>query len=137
MEQTDVAIVGGGPIGLEMAAALERSGIEYVVIEAGQIGSTIEWYAPGTFFFSSPDRIAIAGVPLVTLLQTKATREEYLMYLRGVVEQFQLRIRRYTRVVSIERRDGAFTLGLRRSHHGVGGPHEADIATRATKASTE
>jgi bacillithiol disulfide reductase len=95
---TDIAIIGAGPIGTELAIALKRAGREYVQFDAGQIGSTIAWYAPQTHFFSSPERIAIAGVPLQTLDQTKATREEYLNYLRAVVLQFDLTIRTYTRV---------------------------------------
>lgn len=95
-------IVGAGPIGIELAAELKRREIEYVHVEAGRIASTIQWYAPQTQFFSSPERIAIAGVPLHTADQSKATREEYLAYLRGVVELFDLQIRTETRVVDIE-----------------------------------
>jgi thioredoxin reductase (NADPH) len=104
-----VLIVGAGPIGLELAVALKRAGIEYVQLDAAQIASTIAWYAPQTHFFSSPERIAIAGVPLQTLDQTKATREEYLTYLRAVALQFDLRIETFERVTSIARQpDGAF-----------------------------
>ena len=105
----EVLLVGAGPIGIEMAVALSRAGIEYTHVEAGQIGSTIEWYAPQTHFFSSPERIAIAGVPLQTLDQTKATREEYLRYLRAVVLQFDLVIHTFERMTRIEKRDdGSF-----------------------------
>ena len=92
---TDVAVVGAGPIGLELAVALKRAGIEYVQFDARQIGYTISWFPPQTRFFSSNERIAIAGVPLETPDQNKATREQYLAYLRGIVEQFDLRIRTY------------------------------------------
>jgi thioredoxin reductase (NADPH) len=103
---TEVLLVGAGPIGLELAVALKSQGVSYVHLEASQIGSTISWFAPGTHFFSSPERIAIAGVPLQTVDQTKATREEYLNYLRGVVQQFDLEIRTYERVSSIVRQPG-------------------------------
>jgi thioredoxin reductase (NADPH) len=104
MENTDVLVIGAGPIGIEVAAALKREGIAYQHLDAGQIGSTIQWWAPGTRFFSSPERIGIAGVPLVTQNQDKATREEYLAYLRSVVQQFGLTIRTFERVISIEPR---------------------------------
>src|SRR5438105_6052186 len=42
--QHRVAIIGAGPIGLELAVAFKRAGIDYVHFDAGQIGSTIEWY---------------------------------------------------------------------------------------------
>src|ERR1019366_7463809 len=82
---TDVAVIGAGPIGLELAVALKKAGIEYLHFDAKQIGYTISWFAPQTRFFSSNERIAIAGVPLQTIDQAKATREEYLRYLRQIV----------------------------------------------------
>src|SRR3954449_4907725 len=110
---TDVAIVGAGPIGIELAVALKRSGVESVHFDAKQIGYTISWFAPQTKFFSSNERIAIAGVPLQTTDQGKATREEYLAYLRGVVQQFDLQINTYEPVVGIERDDDSFLLTTR------------------------
>lgn len=112
--ETEVLVVGAGPIGIELAVALKQAGIPYVHLDAGQIGSTIAWYAPNTPFFSSPERIAIAGVPLFTVDQTKATREEYLTYLRGVVVQFDLQIHTYERVVEIRRdQDASFAVTSR------------------------
>jgi thioredoxin reductase (NADPH) len=97
-------IIGAGPIGLEVAWSLKREGIDYLQLDAGQVGSTMEWWAPGTRFFSSPERIAICGVPLVTAGQEKATREEYLAYLRAVALQFDLNVRAFERVAGIENR---------------------------------
>lgn len=114
MSGCDVAVVGAGPIGIEMAVALKRAGIDYVHFDAGQIGATVQWFAPQTRFFSSNERIAIAGVPLVTPDQSKATREEYLAYLRAVVMQFGLSVRTYERVVRIARRSDVFELTTER-----------------------
>lgn len=120
----EVAIVGAGPIGLELAVAFKRRGIDYVQIEAGQVGSTMAWWAPGTKYFSSPERIEIAGVPLVVPGQEKATREQYLDYLRLVAMQFELEVRTYERVVELRREAGGFCLHSEASAHGVGGPGE-------------
>ncbi|MCP3902196.1 MAG: NAD(P)-binding domain-containing protein [Planctomycetes bacterium] len=132
-QSVEVTIIGGGPIGIELAAALAASETSYVLIEAGSIGSTIEWWAPGTRWFSSPERISIAGVPLVTPNEDKATREEYLRYLRGVVGQHDLNVRTGERVTRIERDADGFSLTIARSDHGVGGPaEEADAPDAAT-----
>src|ERR1700748_1706816 len=97
--ETDVALVGAGPIGLEMAVALKRAGVDYVHLDAKQIGYTISWFPPQTRFFSSNDRIAIAGVPLQTPDQNKCTREQYLAYLRTVALEYELRVNTYEPIV--------------------------------------
>ncbi len=106
--QTEVVIVGAGPIGIEMAVAFQRAGIACEVLEAGALGQTMTWWAPQTRWFSSNERISIAGVPLLTVDQTKATREQYLTYLRGVAEQFKLSVRCFEPVVDIRAHTGRF-----------------------------
>jgi len=106
MIRTQVVLVGAGPIGIELAVAFKHAGVDYLHLEAGQIGQTVSWYPKQSRFFSSPERISIAGVPLITADQTKATREEYLAYLRGVVQTYGLQIKSYQRVVAMEAGDG-------------------------------
>lgn len=105
-----MAIVGAGPIGLELAAALRRAGVDFVHFEARQIGQTIFWWPAGTQFFSSPERVAIAGFPLQSPDQQKATREAYLAYLRAIVEQLALPIRTYERVLAVQPQSEGFVL---------------------------
>ena len=105
---TDVVVVGAGPIGLEMAVALQQAGVEYVLLEAHQLGHTISWWPRSTHFFSTPERIAIAGVPLQTTEQIQVTNEQYLAYLRGVAQQFHIRVNAYEPVTKVERVEGGF-----------------------------
>ena len=97
----DLLIVGAGPIGIELAAALTHSGLDVGHVEAGALAQTVVDYPKQTRYFSSPDRIAVAGVPLVTTNNEKALREEYLAYLRGVVTRHDLQIDYDTRVRSV------------------------------------
>jgi thioredoxin reductase (NADPH) len=99
--EVSTIIIGAGPIGLELAANFKKAGIHYRQFDAGQIGQTITWYPKQAHFFSSPDRIAICGIPLQTQDQSKATREEYLTYLRSVVQQHHLRINTYEKVTKL------------------------------------
>ncbi|HEY8131237.1 MAG TPA: NAD(P)-binding domain-containing protein [Thermoanaerobaculia bacterium] len=128
-----VAIIGAGPIGLELAVALKKAGIDYVQIDAGQIGSTIEWYPPQMLFHSSSDRLALAGVPIQTANQQKVTREEFLAYLRALVQQFGLSVRTYERVVRIDKLPGG---GFELRTIAVDGEHRtrADIIVLAIGA---
>lgn len=110
MESTDIALIGAGPIGLEMAVALKRAGLKYLHFDAGQVGHTISWFAPQTRFFSSNERIAIAGVPLQSPDQGKCTREQYLSYLRCIVQQFDLKIRTFEPITVLKRNGDGFDL---------------------------
>lgn len=104
----EIAIIGAGPIGIELAVALKTAGIDYLHFDARQVGYTISWFAPQTRFFSSNERIAIAGVPLFTPDQSKCTREQCLTYLRSIVVQFDLKINTYEPVVNIQRSAAGF-----------------------------
>ncbi|HEX6083254.1 MAG TPA: NAD(P)-binding domain-containing protein [Thermoanaerobaculia bacterium] len=102
-----VALIGAGPIGIELAVAFKRAGIDYIHFDAAQIGATMQWYPLEMVFHSSAERLAIAGVPIQVPDQQKIKREEFLAYLRAVVLQFGVEIRTYERVESIA---GSFTL---------------------------
>ena len=106
----ELAIIGAGPIGLELAVALKQTGVNYIQFDAQQIGHTMTWWPRHTNFFSTSERIAIAGVPIQNSHQGRITGEDYLVYLRGIVEQFDLRINSYEKVTAIERNADYFTL---------------------------
>jgi len=107
--RTDVLVIGAGPIGLEVAYELSRAGVEYLQVDKGQIGSTIAWFPEQMSFFSSNDRIGIAGIPLQTPGQRKCTKEEYLAYLRTVASARNLAVRTYVEVIDLRRQaEGGF-----------------------------
>jgi len=110
MPRYEVAIIGAGPIGLELAVCLQRAGVNYIHFDAQQIGYTISWWPRNTNFFSTTERIAIAGVPIQNNHQQRITGEEYLAYLRSVVEQFDLPINTYEPVTALEPADDGFVL---------------------------
>lgn len=99
----DVAIIGAGPIGIELAACLKLAGVDYVQFDARQIGHTLSWWPRNTPFFSTTERLAIAGVPIPNNNQQRITGEEYLAYLRAVIEQYDLAINTYEPVASLAR----------------------------------
>jgi thioredoxin reductase (NADPH) len=119
---TSVVIIGAGPIGLELAAALKRAGMDYLHFDAHQIGYTISWWPRNTHFFSTTERIEIAGIPAPSATQERLTGEEYLAYLRSIVEQLDLKINTYEPVTDIQRLESGFCVitrplsGERRYH---------------------
>lgn len=106
----EAAIIGAGPIGLELAVHLKRAGVSYLHFDARQIANTMTWWPRNTPFFSTTERLAIAGVPIQNNHQGRITGEDYIAYLRGVVEQFDLLVHSYEPVTSIVREDGSFVL---------------------------
>lgn len=105
MEQFETVIVGAGPIGIETAVELGRRGISATVFDGGAIGQQVVDFPPRTRWFSSPERLGIAGVPFITPSHEKGTREEYLAYLRAVVDQFSVDVRTFERIESLRRID--------------------------------
>ncbi len=103
-----VAIIGAGPIGLELAVCLRRLGVDYVHFDAKQIAYTMSWWPRNTSFFSTTERLAIAGVPIQNNHQNRITGEDYMAYLRGIVEQFDLPIRSYEPVSALARDTDGF-----------------------------
>lgn len=106
----EVAIIGAGPIGLELAVLLKRAGVHYIHFDARQIAHTMTWWPRNTSFFSTTERLAIAGVPIQNNHQGRITGEDYIAYLRSVVEQFDLPIHSYEPVTAIERKHDGFAL---------------------------
>jgi len=113
MTESELTIIGAGPMGLELAVAVKRAGLDYLHLEASQIGQTMYQWPPLTRWFSSSERIAIAGVPIPNVDQSKCTREEYLAYLRSVAIQFDLQIRTYEPIEALAQSDRGFTMRTR------------------------
>ena len=113
--QTDAEtiIIGAGPIGLELAATFKRAGLDYLHFDAHQIGYTMTWWPRNTYFFSTTERIEIAGIPAPSTTQTRLTGEEYLAYLRSIVEQLDLQINTYEPVTRIQKTETGFSLQTR------------------------
>ncbi|HFQ94766.1 MAG TPA: pyridine nucleotide-disulfide oxidoreductase, partial [Anaerolineae bacterium] len=100
-DQCEVAIIGGGPIGVEMAITLKRLGVDYILFEAAQVGDAFMKWPPQTHFFSTPEHVALAGIPVHNLDQRSITGEQYLAYLRTLVEAFDLNLHNYEPVEMI------------------------------------
>ena len=95
-------IAGAGPIGLACAISARRRGIEALVLDAGAIVNSIVRYPPGMMFFTTPERLEIGDHPIVCA-GPKPTREEAMMYYRGVARTERLAVRTWTRLVAAER----------------------------------
>ena len=116
---TRLLVVGAGPAGLAVGIAAAQAGISCILLDRATVVSAIEKYPLGMTFFSTPERIEIGGIPLVTSSE-KPTRRDGLVYYRRVAEHYQLDVRVRETVTAIRREpDGAFVVAVRRPHDEV------------------
>ncbi|MGP4060109.1 YpdA family putative bacillithiol disulfide reductase [Halobacillus sp. H74] len=108
-QEEKVIIIGGGPCGMSAAIELNKSGIEPLIIEKGNIVNSIYNYPTHQTFFSSSEKLEIGEVPFITERQ-KPVRNEALAYYRSVADRKQLRVNTYERVLEVVRNDDGFTV---------------------------
>ncbi len=118
--QYEAIVIGAGPVGIEVGAGFKRAGISFLQLERGALAQTVYDWPSGTRYFSAPDWMAVAGIPMQTTHQEVASREEYLAYLRTVVETLELPVDLYREVVSVRKTEVGFTVESRNSVHGGG-----------------
>src|SRR5215217_5463650 len=108
-ETFDLLIVGGGPCGLAAAISAQKAGLKTVVVEGQVVVSTIAHYPIYVRFFSTAEKLALGGMPFVVATE-KPARRDALAYYRAVVRQFDIKVRQYERVMSIQRMDDNFVV---------------------------
>lgn len=112
----ELLVIGAGPAGLAVGVAAAKAGVPCVLLDGKTVVSAIERYPLGMTFFSTPEKIEIGGVPLVTSTE-KPTRRDGLIYYRRVAEAFKLDIRVGERAERIVREaDGTFSVHVQRRH---------------------
>ena len=107
-----VVVIGAGPCGLAAAVAIQQLGVPVLVFDRGCVASSIASYPVYMTFFSTADKISIAGLPF-PLATDKPTRREALAYYRTVVSHFGLDVHQYEPVAHVWRRKGEFIVHSR------------------------
>jgi thioredoxin reductase (NADPH) len=105
----DLLIIGGGPCGLATAISAQRAGLSVEILEAHSVVSTITQYPTYVRFFSTAEKLALGGLPFIIATE-KPTRRDGLAYYRAVVKHFDIPIRQYELVTSIERAGDGFVV---------------------------
>ncbi len=108
-ESYDVICIGAGPTGLACAIEAKREGMRPLVIDKGCLCNSLFHYPTNLVFFTTPERMEIGDLPLVTV-GGKPTRGEALKYYRRAVEHYEIEVRLYERVQSVGGHDGAFVV---------------------------
>lgn len=126
----DLAIIGGGPVGLAAAIEAKRQNLRYVVLEKGCVVNAIFDYPTYMTFFTTAERLEIGEHPFVTQRE-RPDRKEALNYYRLVAQREQLEVLQYHEVTRIHRAPAGFTIEVNRKDGSSG-----VIETRKTLIAT-
>lgn len=105
----DVIIVGGGPIGLACGVEAQKQGLNYLILEKGALTNSIYNYPINMRFFSTSDRLEMAGIPFMSV-ENKPTRTEALEYYRRIYFHFKLKVNLYEGVKILEKKGENFLI---------------------------
>ncbi len=100
-KQYDLVIIGGGPIGMNCGIEAKKAGLNYVILEKGVLVNSLYNFPTNMTFFSTSNLLEIGGVPFIAH-SDKPTRKEALEYFRRVQESWDLKIKLYTEVQSMQ-----------------------------------
>lgn len=109
-------IVGAGPAGLACSIAASRARLDHIVLEKGTVVNSIYHFPTDMTFFSTPEKLAIGGVPF-TCPDQKPSRRQAVAYYRAVTEHCALPVRTGRTVTAVRRHETGFTLAV--EHRGA------------------
>ncbi len=109
MEIYDIIIIGAGPCGLACGIEAEKQGLQYLIVEKGNITESIRRYPLNMKFFSTSENIEIGNLPLISQ-DIRPTRSEALKYYRRAAAQYELNIKPFTTVSGIKKEESNFTI---------------------------
>ncbi|GGE81367.1 flavin-containing monooxygenase [Priestia taiwanensis] len=107
----DSIVIGGGQSGLASGYHLQKEGLNFLILEAGQqaVGSWPNYYDSLKLF--SPARFSsLPGMKFSSGPNDYPTRDEVISYLHNYVNHFQLPIRINQQVESVEKNDDVFRI---------------------------
>ena len=98
----DVAIVGAGPAGLSASLTALQHRLKYVVLEQGDVASTIRQYPRHKFLMAEPVEMPLYG----SLYVADGSKEALLAVWEAIIANTGVEVRTHERVDSIKKADG-------------------------------
>ena len=108
-EILDIVIVGVGPPALVALHDAKEAGLRAVGIDKGPICGALVKHPTYMRWFSTADKLELAGYPLL-LTEKNPTRREYLKYCRSFATHHALEINTYREVTDVEKQGDLFTV---------------------------
>jgi thioredoxin reductase (NADPH) len=109
MEELDILIVGGGPIGIACGLEAKKKGLSYLILEKGPIVNSLYNYPTNMQFFSSSEKLEIDEIPFISK-EAKPNRSEALEYYRRITTSNNLNINLFEKVNSVIKNENIFDI---------------------------
>ncbi|WP_422861579.1 YpdA family putative bacillithiol disulfide reductase [Flagellimonas sp. W118] len=109
MQEFDVLIIGGGPIGIACGLEAKKRSLSYLIVEKGPIVNSLFNYPINMQFFSSSERLEIDNIPFISN-EAKPKRNEALEYYRRIVTSNELNIHLFEKVLEVQKQTETFTV---------------------------
>lgn len=103
MQEFDVVIIGGGPIGIACGLEAKKQGLSYIIMEKGPIVNSLFNYPMNMQFFSSSEKLEIDNIPFISK-EAKPKRNEALEYYRRIVTSNNLNIHLFETVLEVKKK---------------------------------
>lgn len=103
----EVLVVGAGPAGLVTLHAARQAGLSAVALDKGPVCGALLRHPVYMRWFSTADKLELAGFPLV-VAEKNPTRREYLAYCQAFARYFQLEVATYQEVLGVTPVAGGF-----------------------------
>ena len=116
MQEFDIVIVGGGPIGIACGLEAKKNGISYLIIEKGPIVNSLFNYPINMQFFSSSEKLEIDNIPFISK-EAKPKRNEALEYYRRIVTSNNLNIHLFEKVLEVDKQQESFQVKTDKDHY--------------------
>ncbi|MEO2050632.1 MAG: YpdA family putative bacillithiol disulfide reductase [Allomuricauda sp.] len=116
MQEFDVVIIGGGPIGIACGLEAKKQGLSYIIIEKGTIVNSLFNYPVNMQFFSSSEKLEIDEIPFISK-EAKPKRNEALEYYRRIVTSNQLNIHLFETVTHVKKQEDGFIITTNKAQY--------------------
>ncbi|HTQ78891.1 MAG TPA: YpdA family putative bacillithiol disulfide reductase [Thermoanaerobaculia bacterium] len=130
-ERLDLLVVGSGPTGIAIGAEARQEGLSVLLVDRGPLTAAIQEYPTFLRFFTTRDRLEIAGIPF-SAPEDKPSRRDALAYYASVVGRFQIPLALHQEVVEVVREEEGFRVETRPTLHGGPVTYRARAVALAT-----
>jgi len=99
--ELDLLVVGAGPTGIAIGAAAKRAGLAALLVDRGPLVASLVDYPAEMLFFTTRDRLEIAGIPFA-VPEEKPNRRQAIAYYQAVASAHGLEFALHEEVTAIE-----------------------------------